>query len=211
MSRSRADSVAVNRQGNTNLMDFNTATDEELLSAIGAQDVSALEEFFDRHHRLALAVANRVLRDPARSEDVVQEAFLAVWRQASSFNKKKGKARTWLLSVVRHRAIDVTRGKGYSTPVTSLEELTVHPETDDVWPDVNRNIDAQILREAMNSLPDEQREAISMAYFEGYTNREVAEATDVPLGTVKGRIRLGMNKLREIVVPQLEPAQEDSD
>lgn len=192
-------------------MNLKSATDEELMAAIGSQDVAALEELFDRHHGLALAIANRVLRDQSRSEDVVQEAFMAVWRQASSFDSSKGKARTWLLSVVRHRAIDVTRRKGYSAPVTSLEELTTHPQTADVWPEVNRNIDAKTLRNAMDDLPQEQRQAIAMAYFEGYTNREIAEISNVPLGTVKGRIRLGMNKLREIVIPKMTELREDSD
>lgn len=182
-------------------MTFEAATDEELLHAMGTQDVAALEALFDRYHRLALAVAHRVLRDLGKAEDVVQEAFLAVWRDAGSFDGKRGKARSWLMTVVRHRAIDVTRGKGYSTPLTSLEELTVHPRSDDAWPEVSRNIDAQELRDALATLPEEQMSAITQAYFEGYTNREIAEKENVALGTVKGRIRLGMNKLRQIVVP----------
>ncbi len=192
-------------------MTFESATDEELLHAMGTQDVAALETLFDRYHRLALAVANRVLRDPGRSEDVVQEAFLAVWKDAASFDGKRGRARSWLMTVVRHRAIDITRGKGYSTVVTSLEQLTVHPSSDDAWPEVSKNIDAQELRDALATLPEEQRSAIEKAYFEGYTNREIAEKENVALGTIKGRIRLGMNKLRQIVVPHSHQLADDNE
>ncbi len=192
-------------------MTLESATDEELLKAMGAQDVSALEVLFDRHHRVALAVANRVLRDPGRAEDVVQEAFLAVWRDAASFDRRRGRARSWLLTVVRHRAIDVTRGRGYSTPVTSLEELPVHPQAEDAWPEVSRNIDAEQLRKALQELPDEQRQAITEAYLDGYTNREIAERANVALGTIKGRIRLGMNKLRQIVIPDADRVAEETD
>ena len=122
------------------------------------------------------------------------------------------KGSSWLLSVVRHRAIDVTCGKGYSTPGSRRwKSWWCIPGQEDVWPEVSRNIDADTLRQAMDTLPEVQKRAIAMACFEGYTDREIAETISVPLGTVKGRIRLGMNRLREVVIPQVRSQGEQFD
>lgn len=197
-------------------MDLKQASDEALVKAFQRKQVEALEEFYDRHHRTALAVAYRVLGDADMAEDVTQEAFLAVWRQADAFSPERGQARSWFLSIVRHRAIDVTRGRAFSREHISLDEMSVegagaHPlyisllprgryrggaPLQDVGQEALANIEKEQIRNAVNTLPAEQREAVTLAYFGGYTHQEIAERTGVPLGTVKGRMRLAMQKLR---------------
>ncbi len=181
-------------------MSVKAANDEALLRAIQHKSIDALEELYDRHHRTALAVAYRVLRDSNLAEDVIQEAFLAVWRQAESFRPERGSCRSWLLSIVRHRAIDISRGRSFAKERLSLEHFGFEPRYPDAWQEVSQGLDRDRVREAVNSLPGEQRDAIMMAYFGGYTQREVAERTGVPLGTVKGRMRLGMRKLRGMLM-----------
>ena len=175
------------------------ATDEALVEALRERSVAALEELYDRHHRVALAVAYRVVGDPALAEDVVQEAFTAVWTEASGFKSDRGRARGWLLSIVRHRAIDMTRKVSFQRERMSLDDVVVHPAVPDAWPEVALSLDREMIKKAMASLPDEQREAINMAYFGGLTNQEIAGKLGIPLGTVKGRIRLGMQKLKALL------------
>jgi RNA polymerase sigma-70 factor (ECF subfamily) len=172
-------------------------SDESLVEALRLQSVAALEEFFDRHHRTALAVAYRVLEDQGMAEDVVQEAFLALWRQADRFDAARGGARTWFLSIVRHRAIDVTRGRAFARERFSLEELDLEPGVVDVEQRAAIQWEGDRIRQAMAALPAEQSEVVLLAYFGGYTHQEIAQRTGVPLGTVKGRVRLAMSKLRD--------------
>ena len=180
-------------------------SDDELLYALCEKDVGALEELYDRHHQIALAIAIRVLKDRGLAEDVVQEAFLAVWRQAESFRAERGNARSWLLSIVRHRAIDVTRGKAYANQAFSLDEplrmseMRLESTADSAESQAVRNLEAEQIRAIVASLPEAQSEAISLAYFGGHTNQEIAEITGAPLGTVKGRIRLALSKLRTTI------------
>ncbi len=173
-----------------------SATDEELVQALTGRDASALEALYDRHHRVALAVAYRVIGDPSLAEDVVQEAFAAVWKESASFDAGRGRARPWLLSIVRHRALDMTRKASFQRERLSLDDVTEHPQGGDPWPEVERTLEAERIKRAMSGLPAEQTQAITMAYYGGLTNQEIAERLGVPLGTVKGRIRLGMQKLR---------------
>jgi RNA polymerase sigma-70 factor (ECF subfamily) len=173
------------------------SSDETLVEALRGRSVAALEEFYDRHHRVALAVAFRVLGDSSAAEDVVQEAYLALWRQADRFDANKGGARTWFLSIVRHRAIDVTRGRAFSRERFSLEELDLEPGYEDVEQRVALRWEGGRIRQALADLPPEQREVVLLAYFGGYTHQEIAQRTGVPLGTVKGRVRLAMGKLRD--------------
>ena len=181
-------------------MNFGTASDESLLQELEQKNLAALEEFYDRHHRLALAVAFRVLGDKEAAEDVIQEAFLAVWRQADSYSADRGPARSWFLSIVRHRAIDVTRGRSYARQRLSLDEINFEPRSPDVWTQVGANLERDRIKEAVATLPEEQREAVTLAFFGGLTHPEIAQRVGVPLGTVKGRIRLAMNKLRNLLL-----------
>ena len=151
------------------------ASDEELLQAIGERSIAALEELYDRHHRMAMAVAFQVLKDRHLAEDVVQEAFLAVWRRPESYNPDRGRGRPWLLSVVRHRAIDVTRGRSFGRERLSLEEMELEPRYPDPWHEVSRNLERDRIKSAVESLTPEQKEAIDLAYFGGYTQRMLCQ------------------------------------
>ncbi len=170
-----------------------------MLQTFQRRNVEALEEFYERHHRTALAVAYRVLEDRQLAEDVLQEAFLAVWRKPETFKPERGSARSRFLSIVRQRAIDVTRGRGFAQERISLDETNVEPRYPDVWQQVSLDLDRERIKEAMEALPTEQKEAVMLAYFGGYVHHEIAERTKVPLGTVKGRMRLAMQKLRSML------------
>ena len=180
-------------------MEVRTTSDEALIAAFRQNDLRALEEFYDRHHGVALAVAYRVLGDLALAEDVIQEAFLAVWRQADTYHPERGNARSWFLSIVRHRAIDVTRGRAFARERISLDAANLEPTLPDVWQQVDVILDQEKVKEAIDTLPAEQGEAVILAYFGGLTHPEIAERTGVPLGTVKGRLRLAMQKLRNLL------------
>jgi RNA polymerase sigma-70 factor, ECF subfamily len=140
----------------------------------------------------------RVLGDPGRAEDAVQDAFVSVWHHASSFDAGRGSLRAWLLTSVRNRAIDHLRGRG----AHERRELELPPESspagasDDPWREVALSLERAAVRDALASLPDEQRQVIELAYFGGYTHVELSELMGVPLGTVKGRMRIGLQKMR---------------
>ena len=146
-----------------------------------------------------MAIAYRVLGDQKLCEDVIQEAFLAVWRQSNSFRPDKGSARAWLFSIVRHRAIDVTRGRTFINERMSLDAINFEPRQPDVWHRVSAGLDNQWVKQAVETLPDGQREAITLAYYGCQTQREIAEKTGVPLGTVKGHMRVGLQKLKSVL------------
>ena len=176
-----------------------TVSDETLMQALQEKSLEALEELYDRHHRTALAVAFRVLGDRSLAEDVIQETFLAVWRQPESFRPERGTARAWLLSIVRHRAIDITRRRSFANERVSLDEIGLEPRYPDAWQQVSPGLEREQVRQAVDELPMEQREAIILAYFGGLTQQEISERTGAPLGTVKGRMRLAMQKLRGLL------------
>jgi RNA polymerase sigma-70 factor (ECF subfamily) len=173
--------------------------DDELLAAIARGDAGALAALYDRHARAALALAHRVCGDWTMAEDAVQEAFLSVWRHAASYAPARGSARTWLLRVVHNRAVDRLRrqrGSGTDEPLTEvLAELLADPAPE-VWTQVSAGLTRAALAKALAALPAEQREAITLAYFGGLTATESAARTGVPVGTVKGRLRLGLEKMR---------------
>ncbi len=169
-------------------------SDEALVLLVARGDDDALAALYDRFGRIAYGLALRVLRDPALAEDAVQDAFLTVWRTASRFVAERSNARTWILTFVHRRAVDVVRREQRRRTET-LDEVPAAPSesTDDVaW----LRIERERVQGALRTLPDREREAIELAYYGGYTQAEVAERTGVPLGTVKSRIRLGFTRLR---------------
>ncbi len=183
-------------------------TDDALVTRMVAGDAKALacfEAFYDRHHRPAFALAYRIMGgDHALAEDVVQESFLALWRYAHSFKPERGNARTWFFSIVHHRALNAIRRLKPHIPSEPIDEMAGElPAGDayDVWAQVRRGLDATNVRAALTLLPEEQREAVALAFLDGYSNAEVAERLGIPLGTVKGRIRLGMQKMRATLAP----------
>ncbi len=172
--------------------------DGAVLSAIAKSDPDALVMLYDRYGRLAFGLAYRILGDAATAEEVVQDAFMNVWRKAESFDAERGNIRTWLLSIVRNRAIDQLRGRyGRQRDEIDFDKLEPVLSGQDLWAEVVRGLRAEAVRDAIIDLPDEQRSAIELAYFEGLTHREIAEKTGIPLGTIKSRLRLGLRKLHE--------------
>jgi len=176
--------------------------DDDLIQAVAHRDPTALMALYDRHRRAAFGLAYRVLDDAPTAEEVVQDAFLLVWRHAASFDPARGgSVRAWLLTIVHHRAIDTLRRRlGRRREASGLEAVEMALATPDAWGEVARGLERDEVRAAVASLPAEQRRAIELAYFEGLTHREVAERTGSPLGTVKGRLRLGLQKLHGALV-----------
>jgi RNA polymerase sigma factor (sigma-70 family) len=172
-------------------------SDEELLEAIADGDEAALGTLYDRFGRVAYGVALRVLRDQALAEDAVQEAFLAIWRSADSYRRERAKPSTWLLTLVHRRAVDLVRREDRRR----AEPLGEAPE--DVAAAVPE--EAQLrerraaVQSALRSLPEDQRQALELAYYGGYTQSELASHLGVPLGTVKSRMFAGLTRLRELV------------
>ena len=152
---------------------------------------------YDRYSALAYGVAMRMLGDPARAEDAVQDAFVNVWTRASTFDAARGPLRAWLLTSVRNRCIDYLRGRG--SRERREDELNADADyaqsPSDTWREVALSLERAAVRDAMSSLPAEQRQVVEMAYFGGYSHTEIADMTRVPLGTVKGRMRLALEKM----------------
>ena len=171
--------------------------DEALLRrlATGA-DEAALSELYDRYQALMYGLAMRITNDAALAQDVVQEAFVGVWRNAARYVPERASVRTWMLSITHNRAIDVVRRRRATTPLPDVEVIDEALRAPDVWPEVARAADARAVRVAIALLPDVQREAIELAYFSGLTQLEIADRTEAPLGTVKSRVRLGLLQLR---------------
>jgi RNA polymerase sigma-70 factor (ECF subfamily) len=178
-------------------------SDVELLQEVQRRIGGALEELYDRYATFAFRLALRILADRGQAEDVVQEVFFGLWSQAATFDEAKGSVRNWILSSTHHRAIDfVRRRKGKASKDVELADLEYRLSSPDPWDEVARNADGGLLRSAMESLPDDQRRTLAMAYFEGMTHSEIAGAMGVPLGTVKGRLRLALEKMRTYLVAQ---------
>jgi RNA polymerase sigma factor (sigma-70 family) len=177
--------------------------DTALWQGLARQDITALEALYDRYGGLAYGFAYRIVQDQQSAEDVVQESFHQVWRYAASYQPSRGSLRSWLLGVVHHRAIDVVRRRSVRPQTVSLASSTFDlPGTTDTWSEVGRRLTRDTLRRAMLHLSPEQREAIELAFFQGYTHVQIADQLGVPLGTVKGRIRLGLHHLRSLLTDE---------
>ena len=173
-----------------------TPSDVELLTKIAHRDEASLATLYDRYHLLAFSVALRVVNDRGRAEDVVQDAFLAVWRKAASYAEGRGSVKTWIASIVRNRAIDVVRARRESSSDDEAALLALADPRPPVAEQVTASLDRELIHNAVRELPLAQRRAIAMAYFEGRSHSEISNVTGLPLGTVKSRIRLAMHRLR---------------
>ncbi len=171
----------------------------ELMRQVAAGEIGGLETIYDRYHAMAYALALRITTETGLAEDVVQDSFLGLWRNAGRYAEAKGSVRGWLLAIVRHRAIDAMRRQRTGVALADdAEDVTPAALTlPDIWPEVAGRLDAEQVRRALTILPPVQREAIELAYFDGLTQREIADRTHAPLGTVKSRMRLGLVSLRE--------------
>ena len=171
--------------------------DRAVLARVSAGELNALDELYERYRTMSYSIAYRITGDATLAEDVVQEAFLGAWRNAARYVAGRGSVKTWLLSIVHHRAVDAVRRR---RPTTELPEAEVPPPATltvpDIWREVAGNLDRDAVRVALGTITPVQREAIELAYFGGLTQQEIAERTGTPLGTVKSRMRLGLLALR---------------
>jgi RNA polymerase sigma factor (sigma-70 family) len=189
------------------------SADADVLARISMREADAMAELYDRYSRRVFSLARRITTDPTLAEDVVQEVFLTVWRAPDSFVAARGSFGSWLLAMTHHKAVDVVRREETRRRHRSEaadEEAVMGPTGGDFAVDeqVFERLRAERVRDALGSLPEPQRKAIALAYFGGYTQREVAALTDTPLGTVKTRMFAGMRRLRGILegVAELPPA-----
>ena len=172
--------------------------DAELLSRVGRGDEAAIEQLYQRYGGTCFALARRLLNDAGLAEDVVQQVFLALW-QGNSYDPARGSVSTWLLSVTHHKAVDVVRRESRRRTLSSSDETMAQLAADTPAPDDEawRLLRADRTRAALRSLSAEHREVLLLAYYGGYSQREIADMTGLPLGTVKSRTLAAMNKLRD--------------
>ena len=183
-----------------------TTTDEVLLQRIAEAQVEALSALYDRYARLVYSLALHMTGDAGAAEEITQDVFVQVWQKSDSYRPELGRVTTWLTSIARHRAIDQLRrqqvrpegswvGLDDLNPDQNVDSLAVEPEV------LLRALRGRV-RRALNDLPAEQQAALVLAFFQGMTQREIADALGEPLGTVKTRIRSGMQKLRQVLVEE---------
>src|SRR5438874_7523662 len=155
--------------------------DRAVLARVAAGELGALEELYDRYRTMAYSIALRITADTSIAEDVVQDAFLGAWRNAARYAEARGSVKTWLLSIVHHRAVDAVRRRRPTTELPDQEGPTSPALTlPDVWAEVAAGIDRDAVRTALGGLSDVQREALEMAYFGGLTQQEIAARTSTP-------------------------------
>lgn len=176
--------------------------DRAVLERIARGELGALDDLYERYKTMAYSIAYRITNDATLAEDVVQEAFLGAWRNAARYVEGRGSVKTWLLSIVHHRAIDAVRRRRATVELPDRDAAPPPAlRLPDVWSEVSAALDADEVRAALASLTDVQREAIELAYFGGLTQVEIAEQTGTPLGTVKSRMRLGLLAMRKVLSP----------
>ena len=182
--------------------DIRDLADEEVMQLVQRGDPQAFELLYDRHGGAAYSLAYRIVGKQAAAEDVVQEALLSIWRSRRRYDPTRGSVRTWILGIVRNRAIDGLRRSSVHErrreTLDVVEERFEASERTDV--EVARREEARSVRGALETLPTEQRQTIELAYFGGFTQNQIAELMDEPVGTVKGRMRLGLDKMRRELV-----------
>ncbi len=173
--------------------------DEELMPLIGGKDTGAFEVFYDRHGTAAYSLAYRIVGERAAAEDVTQEAFVSIWRSGARYDRARGSVRSWTLGIVRNRAIDLLRSRSGKAPSLGFDDeaaLEQRASGDSTDEEALRRETTREIRGALGELPGEQSKVIELAYFGGFSQSEIASMLGVPLGTVKGRMRLGLEKIR---------------
>jgi RNA polymerase sigma-70 factor (ECF subfamily) len=169
----------------------------DLIAGLRARDPRAMETLYEQFGRRAFGLAYRILGNGQAAEDAVQDAFIALWNQVDRLDSSRGQVGSLLMTIVHRRSIDILRSqRGMSVRIQPLEPDTVDAAASDVLDAVSDALTFEAVREALQSLPPEQRRVIELAYFEGMTQGEIAEETSVPLGTVKSRLRLALTRLR---------------
>jgi RNA polymerase sigma-70 factor (ECF subfamily) len=184
-------------------VDYSALDDVTLIRLIGRAQSDALGVLYDRYNRLIFGLALSIVGDQATAEEITLDVFTRVWEKATTYRKEEAKVNTWLTSITRYRAIDELRRRQARPEKHSVEWAELSPDqvprTNGVEIAAELAMQRQHVRSALAALPEEQRRVLTLAYFQGYTQREIAAALDLPLGTVKTRIRLAMKKLRELL------------
>ena len=175
--------------------------DRAVLEAIAGGDHGAIELLYEKYRTMAYGLALRITGDASLADDVVQEAFVGAWRNASRYATERGSVKTWLLAIVHHRAIDAIRRRRPTSELPEHEEAPPPSLTQpDVWSEVAGRLDRDAILTALQTLSSVQREALELGYFSGLTQQEIALRTNAPLGTVKSRMRLGLQQMRSAIV-----------
>ncbi len=177
-------------------------SDTELLHAVARGDEQALAQLYDRYRLILFGLLLRILHSREEAEDVLQEVFLQVWKRAPDFDEERGRAFTWLVTLARSRAIDRLRALGSRERAANEATREATDLVSDAESDAIRSEQSAVVRNALAELPEEQKKALLLAYFEGLTQTEIATRLGAPLGTVKTRMRSGMIKLREVLKGQ---------
>ena len=183
----------------TRRVDLRSLADDDLMALVAEGEPRAFEVIFDRHSAAAFSLAYRMCGRRAMAEDVVQEAFVSLWRSGARYDRARGSVRAWTLGIVRNRAIDMLRKESGRSPKLAVggDELLERHAADELTDtEAVRRETAQEVRGAIEELPEDQSRVIRLAYFGGFSHSEIAEMLNEPLGTVKGRMRLGMDKIR---------------
>ena len=184
---------------NVEVEDLQRLADEDLMPLVERKDPAAFEIVYDRHGGPAYSLAYRIVGDRLVAEEVTQEAFLSVWRSGARFDRARGSVRSWMLSIVRNRAIDALRSRAGKAPKLTFDDdaiLEQRPAEERTEEEAMRRETAGELRGALGALPGEQSKVIELAYFGGFSHSEIAAILGLPMGTVKGRMRLGLEKIR---------------
>lgn len=183
------------------------ASDEDLMARIQADDLGAFEELFDRYSAQAFGLARAMCRGSSGgAEEALQDGFLAIWLSRSSFDPARGSVRAWLFAVIRHRALDQLRRSRRGDRSRASDELLDYlPAPGSIVEQAERHDEADQLRGLLRALPPPQLEVIALAYFGGLSHTEIAAHLQLPAGTVKGRMRLGLHKVRAGIDPSLAP------
>lgn len=175
-----------------------TLADEDLISLAESGDADAFAALYDRHGRAAYSLAYRMMGERQAAEDLVQDVFLKIWRLAGSYRAERGSVRTWILSIVHNRGIDQIRSSASRRRTQDkIEASAAKSQPSEAFSEAWRNTQRDQVRDALTSLPPEQLKILELAYFSGYTHVEISELLDLPLGTVKGRMRLGLKKIKD--------------
>jgi RNA polymerase sigma-70 factor (ECF subfamily) len=190
-------------------MDCSILEDAALLRLIARGQTDALDELYKRYNRLVFSLALAMVSDRAVAAEITLDVFTDIWRRADTYRAERAKVSTWLTAIARHRAIDALRRSSArpESQSVSWDELPT-PDPYDLEDHVERILKRERVRAAIAQLPLEQRQTLALAYFKGYTQREIAELLDQPLGTVKTRIRMAMQKLRRLLAEERPPADQ---
>ncbi|WP_228282104.1 RNA polymerase sigma factor [Rubrobacter tropicus] len=177
---------------------YTVLADEDLMSLLEDGDAGAFAALYDRHSRAAYSLSYRMMGDRQAAEDLTQDAFLKVWRSAGGYRSERGSVRTWILSIVHNRGIDQLRSLASRRRTQDrVEQSAPRSQPSEAFAETWRNRQREQIREALDTLPAEQLKILELAYFSGYTHVEISNLLDIPLGTVKGRMRLGLKKIRD--------------